>query len=108
MQRVCSNAVDVATRLATTKDVSSLKTLTLTFDEYFYGDMLLVEEYQRWATEGADTSSIEQSMVGFSNALKGSSQTSEALPRKSLCVKAKAIQAACNTFLKMNAPEPCQ
>lgn len=107
MQRVCSNAVDVATRLATTTDVSSLKNLFLTFDEYFYGDMLLVEEYERWA-KGKDKSDIESSMREFNSAMKGSGQSSEALPRKSLCVKAKAIQTACNAFLKMNAPEPCQ
>lgn len=105
LRRICTQAVNVVSQLAITDDKEKFNTARNTFYEYYYGDMLLVEEYQRWKGDG--TSKIQEAMVSFGRALPEDGPPPNPKIRKNLCALANDVRDQCNAFLEMKAPGHC-
>ncbi len=104
MEKICLEAIQVTSALATTYDKSEHKRSRDRFWELYYGPMYIVELHQ--AKNSSGTSAIETSMVIFGRRLKAA-ETSEPLPHHSLCLDAKAVRDECVDHLKIAARTPC-
>jgi hypothetical protein len=102
MEKICAEAINVTSTLATTSDGNQLADSLGRFWELYYGPMYIIEIHQT-KKEGRD-SEIELSMVDFGRAIE---KATEPLPLSSLCPRAKAVRDNCIAYLKVAAPEPC-
>jgi hypothetical protein len=105
MEKICLEAIQVTSALATTFDKSTHEQSRDRFWELYYGPMYIVELHQ--AKNSSGTSAIETSMVMFGRQLKAAEAASEPLPHKSLCLDSKAVRDECVAYLKVAAREPC-
>jgi hypothetical protein len=107
MEKICLEAIQVTSTLATTTDRRARQQARDRFWELYYASMYIVELQQR-KQSGIDASSIESSMVGFGRML-GSVESSESpLPYESLCTHAKEVRDGCVDHLQLTPPEPCR
>ncbi|MGZ8484693.1 MAG: toll/interleukin-1 receptor domain-containing protein [Candidatus Binatia bacterium] len=105
MEKICLEAIQVTSVLATTSDKSTHEQSRDRFWELYYGPMYIVELHQ--AKNSSGTSAIETSMVMFGRQLKAAEAATEPLPHKSLCLDSKAVRDECVAYLKVAAREPC-
>jgi hypothetical protein len=98
MEKICEEAIQVTSTLATTSDKSQLDSSLSRFWELYNGEMNIIEIHQT-KKEGKGYSEIESSMVGFGDAIKNHS---------TLCPYAKVVRNKCITYLGINAPESCR
>jgi hypothetical protein len=106
MEKICLEAIQVTSVLATTSDESENKLAMDRFWELYFGPMYIVETHQA-KNSPTGHSQIESSMVNFGNRRGETIATSDLLPQKSLCSSAKDVRDKCIAYLKVSAPEPC-
>jgi hypothetical protein len=104
MEKICLEAIQVTTTLATTSDLNEFARARDRFWELYYGPMYIIEIHQ---TKKAGRSAIEASMVLFGERLNEIESASDPLPHKSACLHAKQVRDECVAYLKMPAVEPC-
>jgi hypothetical protein len=107
MDKICLEAIEVTSRLATTTDRRARQQARDRFAELYYASMYIVELHER-KQSGIDVSRIEASMVQFERMLVALESSGTKLPHKSLCTHAKAVWDGCVNQLQVTASEPCR
>jgi TIR domain len=107
MEKVCLEAIQVTSTLATTTDGRARQRARDRFWELYYASMYIVELHQR-KQSGSDVSSIEGSMVRFGVMLASLESSESPLPHEALCTHAKEVRDECVDHLQLTAPEPCR
>lgn len=106
MTKICREAIEATSALATTLDPEMKKEMKERFWELYFGPMYIVELHQR-KTSDRDSSPIEAAMVQYGVKLKSVEQGGAPLPHSSLCPLARTVRNECANYLDLAAPEPC-
>jgi hypothetical protein len=106
MKKICLEAIEVTSTLATTTDRRTEERARDRFFELYYASMYIIELHQR--KQSGDRSSIEASMVRFARMLNSVESPETPLPHASLCTQAREVRNGCVEHLRLTAPESCR
>lgn len=106
MEKICLEAIQVTTTLATTTERGIYQESRERFWELYFAPMYIVELHQR-KTSGHDVSNIESQMVRFGDRLRAIELIGEPLPYGDLCPYAKNVRSGCVDYLKLD-PAPAE
>ena len=107
MKKICTQAIEVTTRLATTSVKDVARQAQDRFWELYFGPMYIVELHQR-KTSNIDNSAIESAMVRYGRLLEELVRVDASLPHSSLCSMARDVRDECNRYLNLSVGEPCR
>lgn len=104
MEKICSEAVSVTSKLASTVNSNDYVELSQRFWELYYGPMNLIELRQKTDKYFGDSkeitsSDIETAMVRFGNVLKNQTSSVTELPLSQLTQVSRNIQIECESYL---------
>jgi hypothetical protein len=105
MAKICLEAIEVTSTLATTTDRGARRRARDRFDELYFASMYIVELHQR-KTSGGNVSSIEQDMVLFKRMLESLESSESPLPHDALSTLANDVRDGCVDHLKFPSPPP--
>lgn len=100
MEKICAEAMEVTSRLTTTRDNAVHRQSRERFWELYFGPMYIIEIHQT-KKSGLGYSQIEASMVRFGEALKAAVTSGESMPYATLYPLANAVRDECLAYSRL-------
>ena len=105
MEKICQEAIQVTSTLATTSDKSQLEHALDRFWELYYGPMYIIEIYQ---AKKCGYRKIESSMINLGDNIRAIDTKTAPLPNSSLVLYANAVRQECLAYVKVMPLNRCE